>query len=156
MNAHRTAPLCLTAALALLAAPPAGAESFASSASSASSASIGSLSTSIGKSSDASSGKGGQVARGDYRVIEVAAAERGPDTLRVRLQALDPDVALPEFDLYLPVQALPEGGLAAGQTVAVSERAYGLAFARAGRKEAFFLVLEDAWFRELRTTPVAL
>ena len=155
MTLHRVANLWLLLAAVLSAAPAAHAESFASSASSASSASIGSLSTSIGKSSDASS-KGGQVAAGEYRVVAVAALDGQPGMLRVRLRALDEKTSWREFDLHLPEQAVPAGGLGAGQAVTVGARDYGFAFARTGAAEAFFLVLEDGWFRELRNRPVAL
>src|SRR5258705_11230129 len=66
----------------IVVALPCGADSFTSSASSAGSASVGSLSDSIRGSSGSSTRK---VAEGDYRIVDVAAAER-PDTLRLKMQ----------------------------------------------------------------------
>src|SRR6185436_15892890 len=66
----------------IIAALPCHADSFASSASSAGSASVGSLSDSLKGSSGSSKTT---VAEGDYRIVEVAAADR-PNTLRVKMQ----------------------------------------------------------------------
>jgi hypothetical protein len=44
-----------------------------------------------------------------------------------------------------------------GQVITAGHRPYGLAFATAdaaGRAEPFFLVLDDAWYRELASRPV--
>ena len=104
--------------LALLAgatALPALASGSASSASSeGSSASVGSLSTSIENSSDASS-KGGDVAQGDYRIIEVAAAPARPGTVRVTLQALAAQGAEGRLFLYVPQQTVAGAQLAVGE-----------------------------------------
>jgi hypothetical protein len=43
-----------------------------------------------------------------------------------------------------------------GGIVAVRERAYGVEFANAQTRAAFFLVMTDAAFRELASHPVAL
>ena len=150
--------LCLTA-LALLAgatALPAGASGSASSASSeGSSASVGSLSTSIETSSDASS-KGGEVAQGDYRIIEVADAPARAGTVRVTLQALAVDGAVGRLFLYLPQQTAAGAQLAVGERVNARERPYGLEFAHGEPLQAFFLVVHDEGARELRTRPVTL
>jgi hypothetical protein len=58
--------------------------------------------------------------------------------------------------LTLPRAAFEQGGLSAGQIVAARHRPYGVEFARADTREAFFLVLDDAWYRELGTHPVTL
>jgi hypothetical protein len=135
---------------------PAHAASSASSASSDGvSASVGSISTSFEKSSDSSS-QAKPVAAGDYKVIEVAAAPARPGTVRLTLQAVADASAEGEFYLYLPQEAAAQGGVAAGQVVTARARAYGLEFAQAGTKEAFFLVLDDAWYRELQTKVVTL
>jgi hypothetical protein len=146
-------------ALALLAgatALPAGASGSASSASSeGSSASVGSLSTSIETSSDASS-KGGEVAQGDYRIIEVADAPARAGTVRVTLQALAVDGAEGRLYLYLPQQTAAGAQLAVGERVNARERPYGLEFAHGEPLQAFFLVVHDEGARELRTRPVTL
>ena len=136
------------------AAGPALAASSASSASSdGSSASVGSLSTSIEKSSNSSS-KADKVAEGDYRIIEVAAADQQPGKMRLTLRALNP--ADGEFVLTLPQQAVQQGRLAVGGMVTARAHAYGVQFAAGVPREAFFLVLQDAWYEELRTRAVTL
>lgn len=153
----RTAVALTLAAGVLL--PTWAASSAASSASDSLSTSVGSLSDSIQGSSNSISGDR-KVAAGDYRVIDVATVAERPGQLRVTLQAgadgADGAAAQPVL-LYLPQAAADAARLAVGQTVAVSERAYGLAFARAdARTQPFFLVLEDAWFRQLGSHPVTL
>jgi hypothetical protein len=137
--------------VALVAALPCGAESFASSASSAGSASIGSLSDSIHDSSHSSTHK---VAEGDYRIVDVAPAER-PDTLRLKMEP----VAHPRDDaavIYLdvPRPALGDRAAAPGDIVGVRQRPYGYEFAWADTRVAFFLVLAAEWQRELEPRPV--
>jgi hypothetical protein len=51
--------------------------------------------------------------------------------------------------LTLPQQALAERALNVGDEVQATPQAYGVAFAHADTGQAFFLVLEDAWHREL-------
>lgn len=149
--------LCTTVAAALLAGAlplPARADSSASSAVSNSvSASVGSLSTSVERSSDSSS-KGKNVAAGDYRVIEVAAAPGREGQMRVRLQAVAGSGAEGEFFLYLPPATLAQGGIATGQVVSARTRPYGVEFAQGEPRQAFFLLMADDWFRELRTRVV--
>lgn len=150
----------LGAAIASLAlALPVGAAGSASSASStgssASSASIGSLSTSIENSSKSSS-RGTEVAAGEYRVLEIAAAPGRPDDLRLRLEAVAGSGADGEFFLVVPRATLAPHGELAGQVVSARARPYGVEFAHGVPRRAFFLVLDDAWYRELRTTPVTL
>ena len=158
MPATTLNPIRLAGCIALLAGlatAPAWADSFASSASSAGSASSGSVSDSIEGSSDSSSGDK-DVAEGDYRIIEVAEAADRPGLLRVKLQATAPDARHREFVLRLPQQALARGGLQAGDRVSARHRPYGLEFARADNRQAFFLVLADDWQRELPSRPVTL
>ena len=119
---------------------------------SVSSESVGSSSTSIERSSASISGNGNKVAQGDYKVLEVAALEQRPDMLRVHLQAT---AGSDEFYLLLPRAAAERGAVATGQTLHAQQRPYGLAFATAAAKaEPFFLVLDDAWYRELDSRPV--
>lgn len=145
---------CLAFLLAAAAAP-CSAESFASSASSAGSASSGSVSDSFGESSDSSS-PDRKVAEGDYRVTAVAQLDGRPGMLRLTLAPTEPRAGAGEFVLMLPQQALGAQGLAAGDVVSARHRAYGLEFARATTREAFFLVLADDWHRELDPRPVTL
>ena len=144
----RFAPALLAA---IVAAAPCSAESFASSASSAGSASVGSLSDSVKTSSGSSTHN---VAEGDYRIIDVADAER-PDTLRLRLQpvALAGDEAAVIF-LDLPRAALGDRTSPRGDIVGVRQRPYGYEFAWADTRVAFFLVLAADWQRELELRPV--
>ena len=135
----------------LVAALPCRAESFASSASSAGSASLGSLSDSIHDSSHSSTHK---VAEGDYRIIEVAAAER-PDTLRLKMEPLahaGDDAAVIYLDVPRP--ALTDRAAAPGDIVGVRQRPYGYEFAWADTRVAFFLVLAADWRRELEPRPL--
>jgi hypothetical protein len=144
----------LTALLALAAVPSSqAASSAASSASDSLTTSSGSVSTSIQKSSNSSS-KATGVAAGDYRVIDVAQAAGQPGMLRVRLQAVADASADGELFLTLPQQAVAAAPLVQGQVVSAHARPYGVEFARADT--AFFLVLHDAWFRDLATQAVTL
>lgn len=118
---------------------------------------VGSLSDSVKQTSDSSS-KRSKVQAGDYKVMEVVAeAQERPGMARVKLQAVAPEAGPDgEFFLYLPRQAVDTGRLAVGGIVTASERPYGVEFASAVTKQAFFLVLEDAWHRELSTKQVVL
>jgi hypothetical protein len=140
-------------------AMPALAASTASSASSDSSTtSVGSVSTSFGTSSDSSS-KTVTAANGDYEIVDLAAANDRPGTVRVKLQALAERSADGEFYLYLPQAVAEQARLAQGGLVTARPRPYGTEFAygAAGEaKQAFFLVLADDWYRELQTKPVQL
>lgn len=127
---------------------PAAAESIASSASSAGSASVGSLSDSIGGSSDASSERK-TAAAGTYRVLAVrpVAGERQA----LELQAQDDPTR--RFTLTLPAAAAT---LQPGALVAVMQRPYGLAFARAEAAQPFYVALADDWRHALDLRRVTL
>ncbi len=158
-STQRLLPVASLALLMASAALPALAASSASSESSGSSStSVGSLSNSVGKSSDSSSGKDKDVAEGDYRVIEVAAAADQPGKLRVKLQAAADDSLNGELYLTLPTVAVARGQLASGAVISAKQRAYGIEFAAGvGTARApFFLVMRDDWFRELDSKPVVL
>ena len=116
--------------------------------------SVGSISNSVGKSSDSSS-KGKDVAAGDYRVIEVAAAD-AQGRMQLRLQATTDASVEGELYLNLPTAAVARGGLAPGVTVTAKVRAYGLEFTAAAAKQPFFLALHDDWYRELDSKAVVL
>lgn len=155
----RSTPLALAtvALIGVLAVPPAWASgSSASSASSeAGSASVGSLSTSFETSSASSTGDK-EVAAGEYRLIEVAESGTRPDALRLKLQAVPGTGAAGEFFLHVPRGTAERHGVAAGQLVSARERPYGVEFALGTPRQAFFLLMDDDWYRELRTTVVRI
>lgn len=136
-------------ALALAAASAAQADSFVSSTASAGSMASGSVSDSFKASSGSSSG-GEKRAEGRYRVTEVARAEAG----KLRL-TLARDGAAP-VELTLPAQALAARPVNVGDEVQATSQPYGIAFAHADTAKPFFLVLEDAWHRELAARVVTL
>ncbi len=140
------------ALVGIVAVLPCRADSFASSASSAGSASVGSLSDSIHDSSHSSTHK---VAEGDYRIVDVAAAER-PDTVRLKMQHVVAYAGedAPVVYLDVPRPALGDRGAMAGDIIGVRQRPYGYEFAWADTHAAFFLVLSDDWRRELEPRPV--
>lgn len=125
-----------------LAAASVQAASFASSAAGAGSASSGSVSDSFKASSGSSAGDDRR-AEGRYRVTEVAQAE--PGKLRLTLTR---DGAAP-VELTLPQQALAARAVAVGEEVQATAQPYGIAFAHADTGQAFYLVLDDTWHREL-------
>ena len=141
------------AALAGAFAAPAHADSVASSASSAGSASSGSISDSIGGSSN-SSNHDRRVTAGDYRVIDVAQAPAKAGIRRLTLRAVADGKQ--EFTLDVPERALAARGVDAGAVVHVSEREYGYEFAYADTRQAFFLALQDDWYRELGSRQVTI
>ena len=121
-------------------------------ASEGASTSVGSSSTSVEKSSKSSS-KDDKVAAGDYRIVEIAEAAAQPGKVRLTLQALEGE---DQFVLVVSQEAAAQGRLAAGGVVTARARDYGTEFSVADTKQAFFLVLHDAWRQELRTRPVTL
>lgn len=147
--------LAATALLATASLPARAASSAASSASDSVSTSVGSVSDSIQGSSDSSSKKK-DVAAGDYKVIEMAAAPNRPGMVQLKLLAVNEQNLDNAFFLTVPERVAEEGRLAAGQVVAARTRPYGMEFAKADNGQAFFLVLHDEWYRELRTTAVVL
>jgi hypothetical protein len=146
--------------------PPAQAASSTSSASSAASDSVGASSAGVSGSLQTSSNSSGtrNVAQGEYRILEVAAADARPTHLRLTLQRERPadDTASPverahdTLYLTLPQAAFEASGLGRGMRVAATPRAYGVEFARADNRAAFFLVLEDHWLQELAARPLTL
>lgn len=118
------------------------ADSFVSSAAGAGSASSGSVSDSFKQSSGSSSG-GERRAEGRYRVTEVAQADAGKLRLTLARDGSEP------IELTLPQQALAARAVNVGDEVQATPQPYGIAFAHADTGQAFFLVLEDAWHREL-------
>ncbi len=143
--------------LALSVAPAVAASSASSAASDSLASSVGSVSDSFRGSSNASS-PGGRTAAGDFRIVEVVALAERPDRARLVLEAVAGNEA-PGFTLELPQQTVAREGLTAGLVIAARPRPYGVEFALAADRSprrVFFLVLEDAWYRELPATPVRL
>lgn len=119
------------------------------------STSIGSVSNSIQRSSESSSGIA--TAQGPYEVTDVTVAENKPDALRLKLQALQ--AGADDLYLTLPRQVAEQNQITVGSVVEALPRDYGLAFAvrdTTGTPRTFFLVLEDAWYRELDNRRVTL
>lgn len=148
-------------ALALLAAAHLGARaesSLVSSASDSLSASVGQSSKSIGNSSDSSS-KHTDMAQGEYRVVDVAAAAGQPGMVTLTLLPVKDDAGVDRWTLTLPAATVAQHDIAAGQVVAALERPYGMEFDKAdaahGTKTAFFLVMQDDWHRELKSNLVS-
>jgi hypothetical protein len=124
-----------------------------SSASDSISTSVGSLSDSLKNSSDSSSKKT-EVAAGDYRVVEVVAVAERPGQLRLTLAAVQDDEQ-PRLYLYLPETTVTQAGVDTGQTLTALARPYGLAFAKAGAAQPFYLLMRDEWLQELPSHPIA-
>lgn len=155
---HRLAvvALLLSGAVSL----PAAADTFFSFAASDSVAmSLGTSSASFGHSSDASSHHRRhefRQAQGEYKLIELAAAEDRPGMARLTLQATTDRGEDTELQLYLPQPVVERNRLTAGQLVHAQQRPYGVAFAQGEPRQAFFLVIDDALQRDLQTQAVAL
>jgi hypothetical protein len=147
--------VCIALLFEATALPAIAASSTSSAASDSVTTSVGSVSGSIQKSSDSSS-KDNKVADGDYRIIDIAFVAERPGTVRMKLQAMADRGADSEFFLYLPQEALAQSRLALGGIVIARQRAYGMEFAHGQTRQAFFLVLNDEWYRELNTTAVVL
>ena len=140
--------LCLAGALAF--AVNASADS-TSSASSAGSASSGSVSDSISASSNSSSGGKNRVADGAYHIIDIAQAPDQKGMTRVTLQA---DTG--SFVLTLPQKAFDRSHLAKGDDIYAKNLEFGVEFARADTREAFFLAVADEVYGELASRKVPL
>jgi type IV secretory pathway TrbL component len=141
----------LAAALGL--AVHAHADSFTSSASSAGSASSGSVSDSLQGSSHSSTGGNNRRADGNYQIIDIDQTPGRAGSTRIAMQAGDPQQRIV---LDLPQAVFAKQGLGRGDFVHAQNRPYGIEFARADTREAFFLVLEDAVFNELAARKVIL
>lgn len=136
------AALCLGAVLTPSLAVHA--DSLASTASSAGSASSGSVSTSLTGSSNSSSGDN-KTADADYRITDVAQAPGRDGFVRVTMES----DAAQRLVLDLPAAVFEPQRLARGDAIRAGQREWGMEFARADTREAFFLVLADDWHREL-------
>lgn len=149
----RLRAVAVLASLALVAALPATATVATSSAVSDSvDVSARSITNSLKRSSDSSSGR--PVAQGDYRVTQVASV--APELQEVTLQAVPGTGARGELVLHMPTRAVQAGGVAVGEVVAARQRPYGYELTRADTKQAFFLLLDDPWYKELQSVLVRL
>ena len=142
--------LCTVVAPALAESLAASASSAGISASSAGSASLRGSSDSISGTSD-SSRNDRAVADGQYRVAAVETIEGRPGMVRLTMRPAAPGDAAQAFRLDLPQRALGDRPIVAGDLVQARNRPYGVEFARAESAQPFFLVLDDAWDRDLQT-----
>ena len=118
--------------------------------------SSGSISDSITGSSHSSSPDNKQV-KGDYKVTDVAEVAGKPDFVELHLMpATTGTDAGTEIFLTLPRAAADQARVAAGATVTALQRPYGIEFATAQPRAAFFLALADDVTRDLQMAPVAL
>jgi hypothetical protein len=152
---HSLAAITLSALSALAAWPALADTTISTSISDSVSTAVGSVSGSIKKLSGASSGDD-KMAQGEYKLIDVATLPDRPGMARLTLQAVADASPEGAYYLDLPQKAVDAGQLAAGQLITAQARPYGMAFAAAQTRQDFFLVLQDAWYRELATRPVVL
>lgn len=152
---HLTTTLaCLTLAFGAVALPALASSTATSSLADSIATSVGSISDSVKGSSNSSSRATG-VAEGDYKVIQVAAAEQ-PGNVTLTLQAVADATADGEVLVTVPQKAYDQSGLAPDHTVSVRHRPYGVEFANGQTRQAFFLALAADWYRELQNQPVRL
>ncbi len=118
--------------------------------------SSGSVSDSLKGSSHSSSPDNKQV-KGDYKVIDMAALDGQPGFVELHLMRVvaGADTGA-EIYLKLPREAAAKGHVATGATVTALQRPYGIEFATAQPRAAFFLALADDVVRDTRMAPVAL
>jgi len=123
--------------------------SSAAGGSSASSASMNSVETSSNSSTRVVAN-----INGPYRIVDVTPTPQRQGMVRMTLAAVDKAGDAVVIDL--PQQTFERSGLAAGGTINASQRPYGVEFADAGTAKTFFLLLNDDWHQDLRSTPVSL
>jgi hypothetical protein len=161
-NFSHAANLALACGLTMVTLQAQAASSASSAASDSVTTLVGSVSNSFGRSSDSSKGGDKTAAAGDYKIVAVTATARPDgdlaDTLRLTLQAVNKTDAQAddELYLYLPRATLVQAQLAAGQLITATPRPYGTEFSNTTSRQAFFLVLQDEWYRDLKTTVVTL
>jgi hypothetical protein len=157
MALHNRFHAVLLLAACVFAAPVWAASSASSAASDSITTLLGSVSNSLGRSSDSSKGGDKSAAAGDYRIIDVAeVSDAQVAMLRLKLQPVASDNTDDELFLLLPRAAFEQGQLRAGHIVTATPRPYGIEFAKASTREAFFLVLHDDWYQDLQTQAVTL
>ncbi len=156
----KTSPL-LTPLLLLAAALPCQAgSSRGSSVSDSANASIGGSSDSFESSSRNSSDslpRRSVVPQGNYAIIDMVPVVQRPGMVRLTLRAVGGPAPAAEFALVLPAPTAGQNGLAAGQVITARDRPYGVEFLKAdAAAQPFYLVLNDDWYRELKSNPVVL
>ncbi len=139
---------------ATVAAPAFAASSTASMAADSASTSVGSVSDSFKGSSASSTTK--TAAAGDYQVLEITAVADRPGMMRLQLQAVADQGPDGEVYLFVPLAVTEQAQLSKGDVVTARTRPYGTEFADGRTKTAFFLVLDDAAYRDLKTSAVEL
>jgi len=125
------------------------------SASASSTASI-SLSDSVSASVEGVSKGSSQVVKvvaGDYKVTDIAEVTDHAEKVRIALQAVGTDRET--FYLYMSHDEFAEAHLSAGQVVTALKRPYGVSFKHVDATEAFVVVLDDAWIKDLRSNIVS-
>ena len=153
---HLTKSLATLVLLACAAPLAFAASSAASSLSDSLTQSSGSVSDSLKGSSHSSSPDDKQV-KGDYKVTDVAEATDKPGFVELHLQPVATGAnAGAEIYLTLPRTAAEQHHVAAGATVTALQRPYGIEFATAQPRAAFFLALADDVARDMKMAPVAL
>ncbi|MES2758859.1 MAG: hypothetical protein V4693_15905 [Pseudomonadota bacterium] len=150
MTSHTLRGAILAAALGVAVHAHAG--SLTSSASSAGSASSGSVSDSFQGSSNSSTGDNKR-ADGNYQIIDIEQTPGRAGSTRIAMQAGDPQQRIV---LDLPQAVFAAQGLGRGDLIHAQNRSYGIEFARADTRQAFFLVLEDKVYNELAPRKVTL
>ncbi|HOB94679.1 MAG TPA: hypothetical protein PKL46_11510 [Aquabacterium sp.] len=150
---HRRHPAAVTALLLTVSAAAVDAGSLAaSSAAGGSSASMGSSASSDSSEASSNSSSRRTAAAGPYRITAVAALADRPDELRLQLQAVADDAAVPALALVLPAALVARHGLVVGGVVTATPQPYGTALAHG--RATFHLLLDDGWQRELDARPV--
>ena len=147
--------LLSTSILLAAACVPAVAGSLVGSSAAGGSSASSAASDSVGTSSDSSTRAVANL-DGPYRIVDVAPVPERPGTVRVTLRALAASEQDETALLYLPQQTFERAGLAPGGTITAQQRPYGVEFAHADTRRAFFLLLTDGVQRELRSNPVSL
>lgn len=147
--------LLSTSVLLAAACVPAVAGSLVGSSAAGGSSASSAASDSVGTSSDSSTRAIANL-DGPYRIVEVTPVPERPGTVRVTLRTLSASEQDPTTLLYLPQQTFERAGLAPGGTITAQQRPYGVEFAHADTRRAFFLLLNDGVQRELRSNPVSL
>ena len=118
--------------------------------------SSGSVSDSVKGSSHSSSPDNKQVA-GDYKVIDMAAVADKPGFVELHLLRVAAGTdAGADIYLKLPREAAAQGHVATGATITALQRPYGIEFATAQPRAAFYLALADDVLRDTKMAPVAL
>jgi len=145
----RLAAAALLGAASLSAMAAGLSASSAAGGSSASSASMNSVETSSNSSTRVVAN-----INGPYRIVDVTPTPQRQGMVRMTLAAVDK--AGDPLVIDLPQQTFERSGLAAGGTINASQRPYGVEFADAGTAKTFFLLLNDDWHQDLRSTPVTL